>query len=111
MSRQQDAGDIEQSVCDTTDSTPVGAAALAQRRVTTAALRIVLNRNACPVIDGVAQSRMRSVTHDNDARFTTSLGHGGDTCQRPQRRIIASVERSRSFGKQRGQVDPPDPRQ
>ena len=89
----------------------MGAAALTQRGVTTAALGIVLNRNACPVVDGVAQSRMRSVAHDNNARFTTLLGHGRNAGQRPQRRIIASAERSRSFGKQRGQVDPTDPRQ
>ena len=111
MSLQQNAGDIEESVCDTADGTPVGAAALAQRGVTTAAFGIVLNRNACPVVDGVTQSRVRSVAHDDDAGFATSLGHRCNAGQRPQRRIIASAERSRSFGKQRGQVDPTDPRQ
>lgn len=111
LSLQQNTGNIEKPVCDTSDSTPMGAAALTQRGVTTAALGIVLNRNACPVVDGVTQSRVRSVAHHNDARFTTSLGHRCNAGQRPQRRVIASAERSRSFGKERGEVDPADPRQ
>ena len=53
----------------------MGAAALTQRGVTTAALGIVLNRNACPVVDGVAQSRMRSV----GVKRPTANGNEGST--------------------------------
>jgi len=37
---------------------------------------IVLSGNACPMIDGVAQSNVRGVAHDYDMRLAATFRHG-----------------------------------
>jgi len=51
----------------------VRAAALAQCRVTKVAFGIVLDRDACPVVNGVAQPNVRPIAHDDDARLAAPL--------------------------------------
>jgi hypothetical protein len=54
-------------------------AASTQCGIASVALVIVLSGNTRPMIDGVAQSNMRSVTHDHNMGFAAAFGHGGDT--------------------------------
>jgi hypothetical protein len=109
LSLQQNACDIEEPISDTANGPTMRAATLAQRSVTTAAFGVVLNRDAGPVVDGVTESSVGPIPHDNDTRFAAPLGHGCDARQCSQRRIVASAERSRSLGKQRREVDPTYP--
>jgi|ERR1700733_410575 hypothetical protein len=57
-----------------------------------------------PSDDGVAQSRMRSVAHDNDASFTASLGHGGNAGQ-TRAKYEGTTRRSGGRSKWTGQVN------
>ena len=66
LSLQNDTCQGQQSVRDTTQSTTVRVAAFAQRSISGATLGIALAGDACPVIDRVAQSDVRSVAPDDD---------------------------------------------
>ena len=63
------------------------------------------------MVDGVAQSDVRRVAHDDDVRLAAALSNRCDAGQCPEALIVAAAERPRSFGEQCGEVDPADPGQ
>jgi hypothetical protein len=71
---QEEAYKGKESVGDTTDGTPVRVAALSQGSVVRATLGIELGGDTRPMIDGVAQSDVRSVAHDDKLGFAAAFG-------------------------------------
>jgi hypothetical protein len=51
------AGDIEQPIADRAEGTGVAGITLSQSSVLSAAARIVLNGDACPVVAGIPEPR------------------------------------------------------
>ena len=93
LSLQEDACHCEESVCDTADGTSVRVPASTQCGIASAALVIVLNRNACPMVDSVAQSNVRSVAHDYDMRLPAAFRHRRYARQCPERLIVPAAKR------------------
>jgi hypothetical protein len=66
LALQKDTCQGKQSIRDTTESTAVRVATFAHRSISGATLGIALGSDACPVIDRVAQSDVRSIAPDDD---------------------------------------------
>src|SRR5512134_997067 len=88
----------------------MGVAALAQSSIATAALGVVLDGDARPMIDRITQPNVRGIAPDDNVGLATPPGHRCDARQRPERLVIAAIERCGRLSEQRGEVDPADPR-
>src|SRR5512134_3677895 len=88
----------------------MGVAALAQSSIATAALGVVLDGDARPMIDRITQPNVRRIAPDDNVGLATPPGDRGDARQGPERLVIAATERPGSLGEQRGEIDPADPR-
>ena len=108
---QEDAGEGEQPVGDAANGTAMGVAALAQSTIAAAALGVVLDGDARPMIDGITQPNVRGIAPDDNVGLATPPGDRGDARQGPERLVIAASERPGRLGEQRGEIDPADPRE
>jgi hypothetical protein len=108
LSLQQQASQGKQSVRDAAQGAAVRVTGLAKRSIPGTTLGITLAGDTRPVIDRIAQSNMRSIAHDDDARLATAPGDRRGTTQCPECLIVAAAERPRSFTEQRREVDPAD---
>src|SRR3990172_10389966 len=77
------AGDGEEAVADAAEGAAVGVAAMAESGVAVAALRIVLDGDTSPVIDGIAEAAMAGQAAEDEGVLAAAAGDGGDAGQRP----------------------------
>ena len=76
-----------------------------QSGITGTALQVMLNGDACPVIDSATQSHMRGVAHGNDVGLATAFCHGRDAGQSSEGLIVTTTDWPRRLGEQRGEID------
>jgi hypothetical protein len=68
------AGDVEQPIADRAEGTCVAVTAEAQSRVLSAAARIVLRGDACPVVEGIPEPRITGEPSCDDPALAGPLG-------------------------------------
>ena len=71
----------------------------------------MLGRDASPVVDGVAQSDVGGLAHQNDAALAGSLRDGRHTGQAAQGLVVSPLQGFECLCEQRGDDDPSDARQ
>ena len=76
-----------------------------------AASGIMLNRDARPVVHGVGEPVMASLSSYHYAAFARPLGDRRDPCQTAQGGVISSLQSIEGFSEQRGKDDPSHSRQ
>ncbi len=77
-----------------------------QGGVLSAAARIVLHGNACPVVESVPEPRITGEPSRDDAGLSGTLGDRSSATKRPQGVIVSSLEGFPSLCEQRGEDDP-----
>ena len=75
------------------------------------ATRIVLHGNSRPVVDGVGEAGMASLSSEDDTALSGLFGYGRNSCQTAQGGVIASPQSIPGFCEQRGEDGPSHSRQ
>ena len=91
------AGDSQEPVGDGAESACMCVTTASQGGVFGAAGLVVLHGDACPVVDGVRETRMAGVAPDDDPALAGSLGDGRHSCQTSQGGVVAPLQRIACF--------------
>src|SRR3990172_6957061 len=105
------AGDGQEAVADAAKGAAMAVAASTQGGVAAPADGIMLDRDAGPVVDGVAEAALEGQAPDDEALVAAAAGNGSDAGQGAQGAIVSLFERLVGLGEQRGEDDPSDPGQ
>jgi hypothetical protein len=81
---------------------------LAQGFVLGFADRVALGGDTRPMVDGVAEPWMASVSPNDHTALAGSLGDRRNPAQSPQSRVVSSLQGFPAFSEQRGERDPSD---
>jgi hypothetical protein len=84
----------------------VAVTALPERGVLGPAAGVMLDRNARPMIERLAQPRIAGEPSGHDPAFAGALGHRGGATKRPQSVVVSALQGLPAFCEQRGKDDP-----
>ncbi len=108
---QHGAGDIEKAVGDRSQGSAMAVTSASEGGIFRAASGVMLNRDARPVVHGVGEPIMASLSSYHYAAFARPLGDRRDPCQTAQGGVISSLQSIEGFSEQRGKDDPSHSRQ
>ncbi len=107
---QQGAGEKEQAIADASQGPTVAVAATSELGVFGSAARVMLHGDARPMVDRLLQPLVAGQAMQGDAGLAAAARHRSGAGPGAQNRVCSALQRLPSFGEQRGEVNPPDPR-
>src|SRR5208282_3315229 len=108
---QHGAGDIEKAVGDRSQGSAMAVTSASEGGIFRAASGVALNCDARPMVHGVGESVMASLSSHHYAALARPLGDRRDPCQTAQGGVISSLQSIQGFCEQRGEDDPSHSRQ
>src|SRR3954452_4842468 len=109
LALEQGAKHIEQAITDAAQRPTMAVSSVAQRRISVSTGRIMLDGDACPMIDCIAQSVVAGESPQHDQALAAAASDRGHSRQQTQNVVISSPQRLASLGEQRGDGDPSEP--